>query len=529
MISPTSPNTQRKSLPTGIQTFSKIRQDDCYYVDKTPLILEMIKEDYIFLSRPRRFGKSLTLDTIAELFSGNQSLFTGLYAEKHWDWSKTHPVIRLSFGMNNALSYELLQASLQEQFDRLAEDHNLTFTATTYGGKLSELIRHCYTTSESSVVILVDEYDKPMLDSIGKNYLIEVRDQLRYLYNAIKENDKMIRFAMLTGVSKFSKVNIFSGINNLIDITLDPKFSALCGYTQDELESVFALELEFQGCQIDLDKLRAWYNGYQWGGESVYNPYDVLLFFRTHQYQAHWFETASSAWLIDNLVIKKLNMHTIENTTYDSMRLASFDIDEMNPIAILFQTGYLTINEVKQRSSTRYTLKYPNIEVQQSLNRMLIEKYVVDSDYEVINEQEKLYDYLLAEDFNRVEQVFRSFFASIPHQWYDTNNNQIATYEGHWASVFYGFLTGLGVRVHTEESTNKGRLDARFEFQGAYYVIEFKMTDGSQQENNPALSQIKDKGYYEKFTASGQPIYLMGIIFDKEKRNISSFEVEKVA
>ncbi len=522
-------NTDKKQLPTGIQTFSKLRENDCYYVDKTKYLIELSKETAVFLSRPRRFGKSLTIDTLAELFSGNKALFTGLYAETHWDWGTTYPVIRLSFGINNAVNLKLLQQSINEQFARLEKKHQLAFTATTYGGMLTELIIHCYQQYQQKVVILVDEYDKPMLDSLGKDYIIEVRNQLRDLYGAIKDNDNMLRFIMLTGVSKFSRVNIFSGLNSLTDISMMSRYSALCGYTQEELEQVFAPELS----DIDMEKMKDWYNGYNWSGESVYNPYDVLLFLQEKSYQPHWFKTGSSAWLVDNLATDELDMHSIENTTYNIMDLEKFDIDEINPIAVLFQAGYLTINETKERTSgTRYTLKYPNIEVQQSLNAVFLNNYLGHR-YQLVNEQDKLCDYLEDNDFDKIKQLFHSFYASIPYQWYTSRNENIGHYEGHYASVFYSFLTGLGVRVHCEDSTNQGRMDAWFDFNGIVYLIEFKLADNAnalKDKGIQAIEQIKDRNYADKFSAQqaerGKPIVMMGVVFGKEERNIVAFEIE---
>ncbi len=524
-------NTQKKQLPTGIQTFAHIRNGNYYYVDKTPYLLEIAKEKAVFLSRPRRFGKSLTIDTLAELFSGNKSLFTGLYAENNWDWQTTYPVIRISFGVNNAVNYELLLSSLNEQFDRLSRHHGVTFTAKTYGGKLTELIEHCYQQSQKEVVILIDEYDKPMLDSLGRDYIIDVRNQLRDLYSALKENDAMIRFSMLTGVSKFSKVNIFSGLNSLTDISMMVHYSAICGYTQTELEEVFAPELT----DVDMDKMKVWYNGYNWGGESVYNPYDVLLFLQEHTYKSHWFGTGSSAWLVDNLATNQLNMHDIEDITYDEADLSKFDIDEMNPIAILFQAGYLTINSsVQYPMGVRYTLKYPNIEVQQSLNKVLLNKYL-GHNYNLSTEQFKLYQYLTEQDYDKVKMLFHSLYASIPYQWYTSRNENIGNYEGHYASIFYSFLTGLGSRVYCEDSTNQGRMDAWFDFEQTIYIIEFKVAQNAQEIKDKgikAIEQIKEKNYADKFksqqTERDKPIVLMGVVFGREERNIVGFEVEVV-
>ncbi|PID63490.1 MAG: hypothetical protein CR974_01865 [Gammaproteobacteria bacterium] len=520
----------KKTLPNGIQTFSKIRQGDYYYVDKTQYLVELAKETAIFLSRPRRFGKSLTIDTLDELFSGNKVLFNGLYAEKHWDWEVTYPVIRLGFTEGEILSAEALEEEIHAQLAANEAKHQVpTGNHKRLHDRFRSLVQAIAEKRQSPVVILIDEYDKPMLDNINKAPILAIRGVLRDLYSVIKGQDKHIRFTMLTGVSKFSRVNVFSGLNSLMDITLMPQFSAICGYTQAELEDVFAPEL----LGVDMDKVKKWYNGYNWNGDSVYNPFDVLLFFKSKQFEPHWFRTGSSAWLVDNLVASQLDMHRFENNTYDSIRLDSFDVDKMNPVAILFQTGYLTINAMQDTvAGTRYTLKYPNVEVQQSLNRVLIERYV-SQQYEIISEQSKIADCLLAGDYDGLEQLFHAFYAGIPHQWYDSTNNQLAGYEAHYASVFYGFLTGLGVRIHCEASSNQGRMDAWFDYDGVIYLIEFKVAQSADEiaeKSIQAIEQIKSKGYAEQFSAQqrqrGRPIVLLGIVFGREERNIAGFEVE---
>ncbi len=529
-------NTVKKQLPTGIQTFTKLREKDCYYVDKTKYLIELSKETAVFLSRPRRFGKSLTIDTLAELFSGNKTLFTGLYAENHWDWEITYPVIRLGFAEGQITDAEKLTEELHSQLAKNEQKYQVAVgNANRLHDRFRSLIEKVSQKHNSLVVILIDEYDKPMVDNINTDAILGIRDVLRDLYSVIKGQDAHIRFSMLTGVSKFSRVNIFSGLNSLTDISLMSRYSALCGYTQNELESVFAPEL----VDVDLQKMKDWYNGYNWSGESVYNPYDVLLFLAEKSYQPHWFKTGSSAWLVDNLATDELDMHSIENNTYNIMDLEKFDIDEVNPIAVLFQAGYLTIKEtLSLPMGTLYKLKYPNVEVQQSLNQILLSSYL-GKNYSIANEQFNLYQCLLNNDFDKVKQLFHAFYASIPHQWYTSRNECIGHYEGHYASVFYSFLTGLGVRVHCEDSTNQGRMDAWFDFNGIIYLIEFKLVENARQlkegEKNKgvqAIEQIKDKNYAEKFTAQqterGKPIVMMGVVFGKEERNIVAFEVEQI-
>jgi hypothetical protein len=267
---------KRRKLPIGIQTFREIREDGCYYVDKTGFAVDLVEQGkFYFLSRPRRFGKSLLLDTLKDLFEGHQALFTGLAAQTRWDWAVSYPVIRLSFGAGVVHTREALDAKISEQLDISQQALGLQTKQPTLVGRFSELIRLANAQAGQRVVVLVDEYDKPILDNITDSAAARVmRDGLRNLYSVIKDSDAHLKFAILTGVSKFSKVSLFSGLNNLKDITIDARYSALCGYTDADVDTVFAPEL----AGLDHEEIKRWYNGYNWTGESVYNPFDLLLF-----------------------------------------------------------------------------------------------------------------------------------------------------------------------------------------------------------------------------------------------------------
>ena len=295
----------RRRLPIGIQTFREIREGDYYYVDKTGFALRLNDEGkYYFLSRPRRFGKSLFLDTLAELFAGNEPLFRGLVAHGRWDWGRRFPVVRFSFGGGVIQS----RAELDRRILALLRKNQEALGVVCRDpedivGCFSELIEAAQAAHGERVVVLVDEYDKPILDNLGNpDTAREIRDGLRNLYSVIKDSDAHIRFAFLTGVSKFSKVSLFSGLNNLRDITVYREYSALCGYTEADLDTVFAPELE----GLDREQIRAWYNGYNWTGEAVYNPFDVLLLFQERQFRAWWFETATPTFLVDMLTERRV-------------------------------------------------------------------------------------------------------------------------------------------------------------------------------------------------------------------------------
>ncbi|QLB39559.1 ATP-binding protein [Mannheimia pernigra] len=509
----------KKQLPIGIQTFAELVQENYYYVDKTRQILELIETGkFIFLSRPRRFGKSLTLDTIAELFSANKPLFTGLYAEKNWDWGAKYPVIRFNFAKGVAKSKVTIEELLFSQLQQNARQFGVALANYVGLGTLfDDLINKIVEKHQQKVVVLIDEYDKAILDNLENAELaIEMRDILRDFYSVIKGQDANIRFAMLTGVSKFSKINLFSGLNNLYDATLDKQFSDLCGYTQSELENVFSPELS----GVNLIELKNWYNGYNWSGECVYNPFDVLFYFQTRIYQPYWFETGSPTFLIDKLINEKVDLGRITQQISDNHLLSRFDVGDISPIALMFQTGYLTINQqVERLGKVGYTLKFPNKEVQQSLSELLLRRFLHKQDVG-LELNAYLYDALIQHDVARMQLVLKAFFASIPHDWH--RNNQIAYYEGYWASVFYAYFASLGFPIITEDATSVGNIDMTLLVNNHVYIFEFKVV-GKEVKESPlglALAQIIDRDYAKKYQGQGKTIYQIGVEFNKDSREV---------
>ena len=359
------------------------------------------------------------------------------------------------------------------------------------------------------VVVLVDEYDKPILDALEVPDIARAnRDFLRDLYAMIKSSDAHIRFAFITGVSKFSKVSLFSGLNNLKDITIDPRYSAICGYTEADLDTVFAPELP----GLDRDQVRDWYNGYSWlGDEKVYNPFDILLLFDSRKFGAYWFETGTPTFLIETLCKRHVSSLELGSMEGSSDLLSTFDVDDMATEALLFQTGYLTINdEADLGGEPHYLLGYPNREVRQSLNRSLLRYLVKDSSQQMANSV-RLYELLSVNDFAGLETLFHAFFASIPYEWY--TNNDIANYEGYYASVFYSYFAGLGLDIRVEDSSSRGRLDMAVLFNGTVYLFEFKVVELASA--GAAMAQLQERRYADKYRALGQPIYLIGVEFSK--------------
>ena len=512
----------RRKLPIGIQTFREVREDNCYYVDKTAYARRLVDEGkHYFLSRPRRFGKSLFLDTLKELFEGNEALFEGLDIHDKWDWSERHPVLRLSFGSGNFKEPGYLHTNLMAQLAAIERRAGVGSAHTSAPERFGDLIEALHERAGQRVVVLVDEYDKPILDALDELEVARAnRDYLRGLYATIKDRDAHVKLTFLTGVSKFSKVSLFSGLNNLLDITLDPRHSAICGYTDADLDTVFAPEL----AGLDRDEIRRWYNGYAWlGEEKVYNPFDILLLFRHRRFGAWWFETGTPTFLLDLLLERGIGSLDVENMLGGDALLSAFDVDHIASEALLFQTGYLTIRRAEWRGGKMvYRLDYPNQEVRQSLNESLLNHLTGDPAKRAEHDA-RLYDLLLANDFAGLETLLRAFFASIPHQWH--TNNDIASYEGYYASVFYSYFASLGLDVTVEDSASRGRLDMAVRFNGNVYLFEFKVVEVAG--DGAAMAQLKERGYADKYRDLGQPIHLVGVEFSRESRTLAGFEVAR--
>ena len=511
----------KRKLPIGIQTFRKIREGGYYYVDKTDHIKRLVEEgEQYFLSRPRRFGKSLLLDTVKELFEGSEDLFQGLAIHSQWDWDVCRPVLRLDFGGGNFADPDWLGEDAAEQFAALERSAGVATGEGSAPARLRRLIAQLHERTGRRVVVLVDEYDKPILDALEAPEVARAnRNFLRGLYSVVKSCDAHIKFTLLTGVSKFSKVSIFSGLNNLTDITLEPRYSTICGYTDADLDSLFAPELP----GLDRDRIRLWYNGYSWlGKEKVYNPFDILLLFRQRRFKAHWFETGSPKFLVDALLRRGVPSLELDGMTSSEALLSAFDVDEMSIEALLFQTGYLTIvGEDTEHGLPRYRLGYPNLEVRQSLNERLLTALLPDNPRRLA-QNASLRKLLAANDFAGLESLLRSVFAAIPHQWH--TRNDIREYEGYYASVVYSCFAAQGLDLVAEESSSAGRADMVVRCNGGVYVFEFKTVD--QAGEGSALAQIKQRGYADKHRHLGSQVHLIGVEFSRAERNIAALEVE---
>ncbi|NEX23212.1 ATP-binding protein [Thiorhodococcus mannitoliphagus] len=529
----------RAPLPIGVQTFRQVIESGCAYVDKTAHALDLIERGKAyFLSRPRRFGKSLFVDTLKELFEGSEALFRGLFIHDRWDWSQRHPVIVLDFAAGVVDS----RAALDRRIRRLIEGNgerlgiDCDWRDNDIPGCLGDLIRHAHRQSGQRVVVLVDEYDKPILDSIDHpERAAELRERLKNLYSVLKAQDAHLRFVFMTGVTKFSKVSLFSGLNQLNDITLSAQYATLCGYTQHDLETTFAEHL----AGVDWDELRAWYNGYAFLGEAVYNPYDILLFIdKDHSYRNYWFETGSPSFLLKLFERKRYFLPNLEQLEVSEEILDSFDVERINPVTLLFQSGYLTITGTHTRIGRLiFRLRLPNQEVRLALNDQFISRYAGIEDQR-FRLQEGLYDSLTQGDLEGLVAMIKRVFASIP--WRNFTGNALPESEGYYASVLYAFLASLNAEIIPEDITNHGQVDLAVRLAGYTYVMELKLERGAPgpdaapeeraEQPNPALAQIQTRGYSEKYRGEpGRGLFEVGLVFGGAARNLIQADWRRVA
>ncbi len=517
----------RQRLPIGIQYFRRLRETGSYYVDKTSLIRQLIEQgDYYFLSRPRRFGKSLLLDTLASLFEGQEALFRGLAIHPHWDWSSPHPVVRLSFDGKYNQPGEI-EGDIIEQLEGVECEYDLAPARSSDTGptRLRNLLRRLHSTTGRQVVVLVDEYDKPILDVLHDPDLATAnREYLRGFYGIVKGSARHVRFVFVTGVSMFSKVSLFSGLNNLKDISLDPRYATLCGYREEDLDRVFGPEL----AGLDRELIRTWYNGYHWrGGERVYNPYDVLLLLDTHEFQPYWFQTGSPNFLFRMLMEKSVSPMEIEGRLTDSTLVSKFDVGNVDVEALLFQTGYLTIAEERSDDfDTLYRLDYPNLEVRLSLNRGLL-AWLGQRRAEQLVQGRKLCALLEANDFAGFGETFRAWVSGIPYLWH--MKGDLARYEAWYASLLYMGLHAVGADLRVEEASSRGRADMVLRHGGQVFVLEFKMAegeDGGEAALDAAMAQMRGRGYADKYRGNAEPVHLIGVVCGREARNLLEVRAE---
>ncbi len=509
-----------QNLPLGRQEFSKLREENLLYIDKTIFIHKLITEGaYYFLSRPRRFGKSLLVNTLKELFLGNKYYFKGLWIENKWNF-QAYPVIKLDFG---AAGHKEIgtENAIHKMLDEVAQSYGLVLEGMGIGLKLRELILKM-SAGQNKVVLLIDEYDKPIIDYLEEpSKANENRDILKNLYAAIKPLDTHLKFVFLTGVSKFSKVGIFSDLNNISDITLVPAFTTIMGYTQEELEFYFAERITQMSTLFNkskeqlLEEIRKRYNGYSWDAQNfVYNPYSILSFFQHKKFDNYWFSTGTPTFLTK--LLKKGFQYDLKNINVGHTSFDTSDLGNLDYVSVLFQTGYLTIKE--DVGFEMYRLDFPNTEVADAFNQFLLAEY---ADLQPTRMQPlvfNLFNALKTNNFNEVKIIFNALFAAIPQDYFIENREKF------YHAICFLALRLLGYFTQIEINSGRGKLDCIVFIENKIFLFEFKL----DQTREKAIAQIKERNYHAPYLGQGKQIYLIGVNLVSEQREMEDFLIELI-
>lgn len=512
----------RKKLPLGLQDFRGIIQDGYQYIDKTRYVYEMSASGkYFFLSRPRRFGKSITVALLQELYSGSKELFRGLWIEDKWDWTRKNPVVRISFAGLGFQSLGLGPA-LEQELHQIAKTHAISLTTKGIASQFKELIVQL--AQKGKVVVLIDEYDAPIVQYLGvdESRSYQNREILKEFYTVLKEVDAFLEFVFLTGVSKFSKVGIFSGLNNLTDITFNPRFATMLGYTQEELEANFVEEIDETAANLKttrselLDKIRIWYNGYRFAAdvETVYNPVSVNSFFYEKVFKNFWFATGTPTFLIN--VLKSEGLYDFRLHPQNELAFDSFDLEDLKAYGLLYQTGYLTIQTRDEFG--QYVLDYPNHEVKNAMLGYLLEAYGGVPKTSGLALSVRLEQAFFSNNLGQVIQILQSIFKDIPYFLYEKYPEKF------FHAAIHLLFTYLGLRVHSEVTTSDGRVDCLVETDRSIYILEFKL----DQTAEAALEQIRRKKYYQGFWNKGKKVVGVGVNFSSKTRNIDAWREEEM-
>ena len=517
-----------KPIATDTYNFERLMTDGYTYVDKTEVLYPLINKSIgsqFFLSRPRRFGKSLLISTFKSLFQGRRDLFKGLTIDSlEYDW-KAYPVLHLDMGSMQAPTVAEFEEKLLNQLMSLSKELDVEVEKSSIPSIV--FTRLCEALAAASphkqFVMLVDEYDKPLLGTLNTPEVIKFRDALKSFYSVIKTKESLMRFTFITGISKFSKVSIFSDLNNLIDISMSAQFATLLGYTHDEVKKFFPdwidkLAKTLGGSAEEaFGEIVKWYDGYRFEekSEPVINPVSLGLCLRDSKFKTYWSETAVPTFLVDLLKEKPINLQMDD---VEEEFLGAYEPDRPDVIPLLYQTGYLTIKGFQNMGGWRtYSLDFPNKEVRNSFNAKLAKAYA-GGDMSLSSAQMKCLRALYANDLEAFFTSMKVFFANIP---YDISSRAP---EETYQAIFCAILYFIGVGVTPEVRTNEGRIDAVMETPDYVYVMEFKR-DKSAME---AMAQIKENKYYEKFLGGGKKITLVGVNFDSEKRTIAEYVIEEL-
>ena len=508
-----------KNLPTGIQSFSDIRTNpnNYIYVDKTQYIHQMFTTGKIyFLSRPRRFGKSLLVSTMENLFNGKKEIFKNIFIYDKWNWNEKNPVIKLDFGSIDCKSPEILRSTLADFLESQAKKFkiDLKISELKIGSTFDNLITKLANKFNAKVVVLIDEYDKAILDNISKPEIREANKEILHdFYQVLKAKDEFIRFVFITGVTKFAGLSVFSGLNNIEDITLDPKYNFVCGYTQKELESYFSDHIAATAQKLKitkrilLDKIKRFYNGYSWTGEedeTVYNPFSTLRFFKLAKFRHFWFATGTPTFII-NLLKEKNNIdRLLETQTVSPTIFDSHDPDDIDEISLLFQAGYLTVKKIVEvDDDEEFTLGIPNTEVRKALVECLFSAYANRPLNTLSSLGKEMKKQILDCDSAGFEENLTMLFAKVPHQLKVKR-------EAYYHSLLLLMMNFLGFKTRGEHSTDKGRIDVVMEGKEWTAISELKYSGKKSAATliKEAMKQIEDKKYYQPYLGSGKIILI---------------------
>lgn len=517
-------NPQQRKLPIGIQTFEKIRKGDYVYVDKTALVWQLVQTATpYFLSRPRRFGKSLLISTLEAYFNGQRELFDGLaIAELEQEWNK-YPVLHLDLNAEKYDAPEQLETILNNQLSGWESLYGREDSEISLSTRFSGIIRRAYEQTGQPVVVLVDEYDKPLLQTLQNEPLLdEYRRTLKAFYGVLKSSDRYLRFVFLTGVTKFSQVSVFSDLNQLVDISMLPQYVTLCGITHDELERDFEPELLSLGVQEGMTKeetlqrLTRLYDGYHFSENTVgiFNPFSLLNVLQYSRFDNYWFQTGTPTFLVELLQASDYDLRElIDGVEVKASGFSEYRVDSQNPVPLLYQSGYLTIKDY-DREFRNYTLCFPNEEVEYGFVNFLVPFYTSVTDDRTGFYIERFVRELRVGEIDAFMERLRSFFAGIPYELNDKT-------ERHYQVIFYIVFTLMGQFCDAEVRSARGRADAVVKTGDYIYIFEFKL-NGNVDD---ALQQIDDRGYLIPYTAADRTLVKVGVSFDATERNIGEWKV----
>ena len=515
---------EKQIYPIGEQNFREIRLTNKVYVDKTQFIPKLIDNKFYFLSRPRRFGKSLFLSTLEYFFRGEKDLFKGLAVESmEWEW-KEFPIIRIDLSNGSFSQKEGLEERLYEIIRVISRNYNVSVEGSSPRAKFNSLILRLKESTGMPVVVLIDEYEKPLLDSSEQTHNTDYQNQLRDFYSVLKDNGENIKMLFITGVTRFGHLNIFSGLNNLIDISLDNEFSSICGITEKELRDNFGPGIEafasINGYTYEevIKELKLYYDGYHFSRllEDIYNPFSLISCLRVSDIVSRWFLSGSSSFLINKLRKAHFNIENLDGIRASESDLLGVDASMNNIVTLLYQSGYLTIKSYDIRSRS-YLLGLPNREVSEALYSAIIPFYLGEKYRESRRGALDFIEMLNHGEANEAMKWLQGYFSSIPPYIK-------LDFESEFQQVVYAFfaLTGQLANTTLEKKTSDGRIDMVYETEDYVYVFEFKRGEDPLK----ALKQINDKQYPLQWQADRRKVIKIGVAFSVKSRGISGFAIE---